>query len=108
VYEDRVLRRIFGPRRVDVMGGRRKVHNEELHNLYASQNIKSNQGGWDGKGREGHVVCMGEMGNGYKILVRKPEGKMPLGVPRPKSENNIRMDLKKNRVGSCGLGSSGS
>jgi hypothetical protein len=73
VFENRVLRRIFGPKREDVAGGWRRLHNEELQNLYASPNvrvIKSWRMRW-----VGHVACTGQMKNIYKILVRKPKGK---------------------------------
>jgi hypothetical protein len=72
-----VLRRIFGPKREEMLGDWRKLHNEELHKLYASSNIitviKSGRTSW-----VGHVARMGEMINAYKILVCKPEGKRPL------------------------------
>jgi hypothetical protein len=74
VSENRVPRRIFGPKREKVAGGWRSLHNEELHNLYASPNIimvmKSRRMGW-----AGHVAHMGEMRNSCKILVGKPEWK---------------------------------
>jgi hypothetical protein len=77
VFENRDLRRIFGPKRDDVTGDWRKLHNEELHNLYSSPNIirmiKSRRMRW-----AGHVARMGEMRNAYRILV----GKRPLGRPR--------------------------
>jgi hypothetical protein len=77
----RVLRRIFGPMRGEVMGGWRELHNEELHNLYSSPNIiriiKSRRMRW-----AGHVARIGEKRNAYRILVGKPEGKRPLGRPR--------------------------
>jgi hypothetical protein len=73
-----VLRRIFGLRRDEVKGDWRKLHNEELHNLYSSPNIirmiKSRKMRWTG-----HVARMGETRNAYRILVGKPEGKRPLG-----------------------------
>jgi hypothetical protein len=74
-----VLRRIFGSKREEVVGGCRRLNNEELHNLYASPNIrvmKSRKMGW-----VGHVAHMGEMGLAYKHLVGKPEGKRPLVRP---------------------------
>jgi hypothetical protein len=81
VFENRVLRRISGPKRVEVTGGWRKQHNEELHNLYSSPNIiriiKSMRMRW-----AGHVARMGEKKNVYRLLVGKPEGKRPLGRPR--------------------------
>jgi hypothetical protein len=76
VFENRVLRRIFGPKRDEVIGGWRKLHNVELHNLYGSPSIiriiKSGRMRWGG-----HVARMGEKRNAYRILVRKPEGKRP-------------------------------
>jgi hypothetical protein len=74
VFENKVLRRIFGPRRDEVTGGWRKLHNEELRNLYSSPNIigmiKSRRVRW-----AGHVARMGETRNAYRILVAKPEVK---------------------------------
>jgi hypothetical protein len=76
VFENRVLRRIFGLKRDEVTGWR-KLHNEELHNLYSSPTIismvKSGRMRW-----AGHVLCMGEKMNAYRILVGKPEGKRAL------------------------------
>jgi hypothetical protein len=81
VYENRVLRRIFGPKREEVVGGWRRLHNEELHNLYPSPNIvgviKLRRVRW-----VGHVECMGQLRNLHKILVGKPKGKRPLRRPR--------------------------
>jgi hypothetical protein len=81
VFENRVLRRIFESRRDEVTGDWRKLHNEELHNLYASLNIiriiKSKRIRWPG-----HVARMGETRNAYRILVGNPKGKRPLGRPR--------------------------
>jgi hypothetical protein len=78
VFENGVLRRIFGPRRDDVTGEWRKLHNEELHNLYSSPNIIRKI-----KSRRmrcaGHVARMGEERKVYRVLARKPEGKRPLG-----------------------------
>jgi hypothetical protein len=77
VSENRVLRRTFGPKRDEVTRGRRKLHNEELHDLYPSPNIiKSRRIKW-----AGHVPRMGEMRSRNSILVGKPEGKRPLGRP---------------------------
>jgi hypothetical protein len=77
IYFYRVLRRIFGPKRDEVTGGWRKLHNEELHNLYSSPSIirvnKSRRMRW-----AGHAARMGERRNAYRILVGKPEGKRPL------------------------------
>jgi hypothetical protein len=77
-----MLRRIFGPKRDEVTEDWRKLHNEDLHNLYSSPNIirmiKSRRMRW-----AGHVTRMGETRNASKILVGKPEGKRQLGRPRP-------------------------
>jgi hypothetical protein len=92
VFENRVLRRIFGPRRDEVTGEWRKLHNEELHNLYSSPNIirmiNSRIMRW-----AGHIVRMGETRNAYRILVGKPEGKRPLRRPRHWWVDNIKIDL---------------
>jgi hypothetical protein len=92
VFENRVLRRTFGPKRDGVTGGWRKLHNEELHNLYCSPSIiriiKSRRMRW-----AGHVARMGKKRNVYKLLVRKPDGKRPLGRPKCKWIDNIKMDL---------------
>jgi len=76
-----VLRRIFGPRRDEVMGDWRRLHNEELNDMYPSPNIvqviKSRRMRW-----AGNVVHMGEERGVYRILVGKPEGRRPLGRPR--------------------------
>jgi hypothetical protein len=92
VFQNRVLRRIFGPRRDEVTGDWRKLHNEELHNLYSSPSIirmiKSRRMRW-----AGHVARMGETRNAYRILVGKPEGKRPLGRPKRRWMDNIKMDF---------------
>jgi hypothetical protein len=89
-----VLRRIFGPKRDEVTGGWRNLHNEELHGLYASPSIvrviKARRIRW-----AGHVVRMGEMRGAYNILVGKPEGRRPLGRSRRGWEDNIKMDLRE-------------
>jgi hypothetical protein len=94
VFENRVLRRIFGPKKDEVIRGWRKLHNEELHNLYCSPSvirmIKSRSMRW-----AVHVARMGEKRNGYRILVGKPEGKRPLGRPRRRWEDNIKMDVRE-------------
>jgi hypothetical protein len=93
VFENRVLRRIFGSKREEVAGGWRRLHNEELYNLYSSPNIirviKSKRMRWSE-----YVACMREMRNSYSILYGKPEGKRPLGRPRHRWEENIEMDLR--------------
>jgi hypothetical protein len=98
VFENRVLRRIFGPKRDEVTGEWRKLHNEELHNLYLSPDIirqvKLRRMRW-----AGHVARMGEERKVYKVLVEKPEGKSPLGRPRRRWEDGIRMDLREIGLG---------
>jgi hypothetical protein len=92
VFENRVLRRIFGPKRDEETGGWRKLHNEELHHLYSSPSIirviKSRRMRW-----VGHVAQIGEKRNAYRILVGRPEVKRPLGRLRCRWVNNITMDL---------------
>ena len=81
VFENRVLRRVFGPKRDEVTGNGEKLHSEELSDLYSSPNIvrviKSKRMGW-----AGHVVRMGEGRGVCRVLVGKPEGKRPLGRKR--------------------------
>jgi hypothetical protein len=93
VFENRVLRRIFGPKR-DGDGSWRKFHNDELHSLYSSPNIvrviKSMRTRW-----ARHVARMGEGRSVYRIVVGRPEGKRPLGRPRRRWEDNIKMDLRE-------------
>jgi hypothetical protein len=106
-FENRVLRRIFGPKRDEVTGEWRKLHNEELHILYSSPDIvrqvKSRRMRW-----VGHVEHMGEERKVYKVLVGKPEGKRPLERPRRRWEDRIRMDIRAIGLGGCGLDSTGS
>jgi hypothetical protein len=94
VFESRVLRKICGPKRDEVIGDWRKLHNEELHNLYSSPNIirmiKSRSMRW-----AQHVALMGEKGNAYRILVGKADGKRPLGRPRRRWVDNINIDLRE-------------
>jgi hypothetical protein len=94
VFETRVWRRIFGPTRDEGTGGWRKLHNEELHNLYSSPSImrmtKSRRMGW-----AVHVARMGEKRNVYRIQAEKPDGKTPLGRPRHWWVDNIEMDLRE-------------
>ncbi|KAJ4428389.1 hypothetical protein ANN_24409 [Periplaneta americana] len=93
-FDKKVLRKIFGAKRVEVTGELRKLHNTELHALYSSpgiiKNIKSRRLRW-----AGHVARMGESRNSYIVLVGKPEGKRPLGRRRLRWEDNIKMDLRE-------------
>ena len=99
VFENRVLRRIFGPKRDDITGEWRKLHNEELNNSYSSPNIvrviKSRRMRWTG-----HVARMGKRKSVCRILVQKPEGNRPLGKRRRRWEDNIKMDLQEVGCGS--------
>ena len=94
VFENRVLRRVFGPKRDDVTGEWRKLKNEEFGYLYSLPNIlrvvKSRRMRW-----AGHVACVGEGRGVHRVLVGKPEGKRPLGRPRCRWEDNIKMNLRK-------------
>jgi hypothetical protein len=87
----KVLRKIFGPGR-EVDGSWRKLHNDELHSLYSSPHIvrviKSRRMKW-----AGHVARMGEGRNVYRVLVGRSEGKRPLGRPRRRWEDSIKMNL---------------
>ena len=98
VSENMVLRRIFGLRSDEVTGEWRRLHNEELNDLYSSPNIvrviKSRRMRW-----AGHVARMGEEMGVYRVLVGKPEGKRPLGSPRRRRVDNIRMDLQEVECG---------
>jgi hypothetical protein len=92
VFENRVLMRIFGPKRDEVTGEWRKLPNEELLYLYSLPSIiriiKARRMRW-----VGHVARMGEKRNAYRLLVGKPEGRRPLGRPRRRWVDNIKMDL---------------
>jgi hypothetical protein len=94
VFENRVLRRIFGPERDEVTGEWRRLHNEELNDLYSSPNIirviELRRMRW-----AGHVARMGEKRGAYRILVGRPEGRRPLGRPRRRWESNIKMNLQE-------------
>jgi hypothetical protein len=93
VFENRVLRRIFGPKREED-GSWRKLRNDELHSLYSSPNIvrviKSRRMRW-----AAGVARMWEGRGIYRVLVRRPEGKRPLGRPRRRWEDNIKLDLRE-------------
>ncbi|KAJ4427636.1 hypothetical protein ANN_25284 [Periplaneta americana] len=96
VLENKVLRKLFGAKRDEVTGEWRKLHNTELHALYSSpdiiRNIKSRRLRW-----AGHVARMGESRNAYRVLVGRPEGKRPLGRPRRRWEDGVKMDLREVR-----------
>ena len=100
VFENRVLRRVFGPKKDEVTEECRKLHNEELSDLYALPNIvrvvNSRRMRW-----AGHVAQMGEGRGVHRVLVGKPEGKRPFGRPRSRWEDNIKMDLQE-VGGGCG------
>jgi hypothetical protein len=94
VFENRALRRIFGPKRDEATGEWRRLHNEELNDLYSSQNIirviKSRRMRWAEP-----AARMGEKRGAYRILVGRPEGRRPLGRPRHRWEDNIKMYLQE-------------
>jgi hypothetical protein len=94
LFENRVLRGIFGPKRDEVIGGWRKLHNEELHDLYFLPSIiriiKSRRMRWVGL-----VGQKGEKMNAYRLLAGNPEGKRPSGRPRRRWIDNIKMDLSE-------------
>jgi hypothetical protein len=100
VFKNRVLRRVFGPRRDEVTGEWRKLHNEELNYLYSLPNIvrvvKSRRMRW-----VGHVARMGEGRGVPRVVVGRPVGKIPLGRPRRRWEDNIKRDLQEVGV-DCG------
>jgi hypothetical protein len=100
LFENKVLRRVFGPKRDEVTGEWRKLHNEEFSDPCSLPNIvrvvKSRRMRW-----AGHVARMGEGRGVYRVLVGKPEGKRPLERPRRRWENNIKIDLHEVGEG-CG------
>jgi hypothetical protein len=107
IFDNRVLKRIFGPKREEVAGGWTRLHNEELHSLYASPSIiraiKSRRMRW-----AWNLAHTGKMKNAYKILVGKPEGKRPLRKLGRRYEDNIKKNLRGNRVEKSGLDTSDS
>ena len=94
MFENMVLGRIFGPRRDEVTGEWRRLHNEELNDLYSSSNIvrviKSRRMRW-----AEHVARVGVERGVYRVLVGKPEGRRPQGRPRRRWVDNIRTDLQE-------------
>jgi hypothetical protein len=97
VFENRVLRRMFGPKKDEVTGAWRKLHTEELHDLCSSPSIirimKARRMRWSG-----HVARMGEKRNAYRLLVGMPEGKRSLGRLRRRWVDNIEMNLEEIRI----------
>ena len=100
-FENKVLRGIFGPKTDEVTGEWRKLHNEELSDLYSLPNIvrvvKSRRMRW-----AGHVARMGQGRGVYRVMVGTPERKRPLGRPRRRWEDNIKMDVQEVGEGGCG------
>ena len=98
VFENRVLRKVYGPKRDEVTVEWKRLHNEELNDLYSLPHIvrvvKSRRMRW-----AGHVARMGDDRGVHRVLVGKPEGKRPLGRPRRRWEDNIKMDIQEVGVG---------
>jgi hypothetical protein len=97
VFENRVLRRIFGPKRDEVTGEWRKLHNEELNYLYSTSNLVrviNIEKRW-----AGYVARMGEGRGMYRVLVGKPDRTRPLERPRRRWEDNIRRIFRKRGMG---------
>jgi hypothetical protein len=94
VFQNRVLRRIFGPKRDEATGEWIRLHNKELKDLYSSPNmmrmIESRRLRW-----AGHLACVGGKRGAYAILVARPEGRTPLGRLRHRWEDNTKMDLQE-------------
>ena len=94
MFAIKVLRKIFGAKKDEITGEWRKLHNAELQSFYSSPNIirylKSKRLRW-----AGHVACMEQSRNAYRVLVGEPEGKRSLERPRCRWEDNIKMDLRK-------------
>ena len=107
VLENRGLRKIFGPKRDEITAEWRELHTEELNDLYSSHNIVwviiSRRMRWTG-----HVARTGEVRGIYRVLFGKPEGKRPLGIPKHRWEDNIKMGLQEVGCGGYGLDRAGS
>jgi hypothetical protein len=93
VFENRVLRRIFGPNRVELTRRWRKLHNEEHNGIYSSNTIQGTKSSLT-KGA-GHVARMGKRRGAYRVLVGKPDGKRPLGRCRRRWKDNVKIDLQE-------------
>ena len=90
MFENRVLRKTFGSKSDEVTGEWRKLHNEELRDLYPHQILFKSRMRW-----VRYVACLEERTDVYRVLVGKPEGKRPFGKPRRRWEDNIKMDLQE-------------
>ena len=94
MFKNKELRKIFGAKRDEITGKWRKLHNAKLHALYSSPNIIRNLNSRRLRWAE-HVANMEQSRNAYRVLVGKPDGKRPLGMPRLRWEDNIKMDLRE-------------
>ena len=94
MFQNKVLRKIFGSKKDEITGEWRTLHNAELHALYSSHNIirSLNRDDWN---EQSTWARMEQSRNAYRVLVGKPEGKRPLGRPRRRWEDNIKMDLRE-------------
>jgi hypothetical protein len=99
VFENKVLRRIFGSRRDEVIADLRKLHNEELNYLYSTEYFSGDRN--EKNEMVGNVARVGEGKGAYRVLVGKPEGKRQLGKPRRRQEDNIEKDIQE--VGYVGI-----
>ena len=97
MFEKKVLRKIFGEKRDEITGEWTKFHNAERHAFYSSPNIIRNLNSRQLR-CAGHVARMEQSRNAYRVLVGKPEGKRPLGWPRHRWEDNIKMDFLREWV----------
>jgi hypothetical protein len=93
VFENRELSKIFGPKMDEITGEWRRLHNEVLNDLYSSPNIwviKSRRMRW-----AGHEACIGDRRGAYRVSVGRPQGRRPLGTPRHRWEDNIKMHIQE-------------